>query len=271
MSGRQAGDGRPDRPARHPAEGAGASGSPAGGGGSRGRVAPTGAPSRGAVLDPEAEGRALAAFRSARDAGAHRAARTRRRDDWRPAGERRSRWSLRAALVTLAAGATLGGVAFASIGPGGAAAGDTRERGADRDTRRPSSSAPAQAGPTSVPAPLTASPSGAPDERRPTAGDTAAHCRAYSSVEGRGRALDSTAWRRLVRAAGGEEHVEEFCAGLPAAAGGKRDSGGGAPGEPSSSPGGKPAKGGKGAKGAKGVKGMEGAKGAGSPKGAKGT
>ncbi|WP_217554192.1 hypothetical protein [Streptomyces sp. GbtcB6] len=36
-------------------------------------------------VDTEGERRALAAFRTARDTGAHRA-RPRRRDDWRPAG-----------------------------------------------------------------------------------------------------------------------------------------------------------------------------------------
>ncbi|MER5822538.1 hypothetical protein ABT086_09725, partial [Streptomyces mirabilis] len=43
----------------------------------------------GGPLDPEAEQRALTAFRTAHDAGAHRA-RTRRRDDWRLPAERRA-------------------------------------------------------------------------------------------------------------------------------------------------------------------------------------
>ncbi|MFF8607447.1 hypothetical protein ACF06X_16050 [Streptomyces sp. NPDC015346] len=41
-------------------------------------------------VDPR-EARARAAYRAARDAGAHRSLRTRRRDDWRPARVRR-RW-----------------------------------------------------------------------------------------------------------------------------------------------------------------------------------
>ncbi|MGW7224307.1 hypothetical protein ACWGJD_29900, partial [Streptomyces sp. NPDC054826] len=41
----------------------------------------------GDATDTGAEQRAVAAFRAARDAGAHRA-RTRRRDDWRPVGRR---------------------------------------------------------------------------------------------------------------------------------------------------------------------------------------
>ncbi|MFJ4472224.1 hypothetical protein ACIP2X_32715 [Streptomyces sp. NPDC089424] len=44
-----------------------------------------GAVLRDAGVDAEAEGRAMAAFRAAREAGAHRA-RTRRRDDWRARG-----------------------------------------------------------------------------------------------------------------------------------------------------------------------------------------
>ncbi|QEU92275.1 hypothetical protein [Streptomyces kanamyceticus] len=43
-----------------------------------------------AALDTDAQRQALAAFRAARDEGAHRA-RTRRRDDWRPRGRRKAR------------------------------------------------------------------------------------------------------------------------------------------------------------------------------------
>ncbi|MEG3630915.1 hypothetical protein [Streptomyces poriticola] len=51
-----------------------------------------GAAMRAAVLDPAAQDAAMAAFRTARDSGAH-GARTRRRDDWRPRGMRRLRGS----------------------------------------------------------------------------------------------------------------------------------------------------------------------------------
>ena len=85
-------------------------------------------------LDPGAEDRALAAFRTARQAGAH-GARTRRRDDWRPRAHRRLGRSLRATLAALLASATLGGVAIASIGSVG-----TSDDG--RDVPRPSKSAP---------------------------------------------------------------------------------------------------------------------------------
>ncbi|MGW1254966.1 hypothetical protein ACWD5Q_07160 [Streptomyces sp. NPDC002513] len=68
-------------------------------------------------LDPEAESRALAAFREARkqwqDA---RPARTRRRDDWRPRARRHVGRSLRTLLAALLSGVTLGGVAVAAMG-----------------------------------------------------------------------------------------------------------------------------------------------------------
>ncbi|MCT9145653.1 hypothetical protein N4G67_42450, partial [Streptomyces violarus] len=50
-----------------------------------------------------------------------------------------------------------------------------------------------------------------PDRPAP-AQDTEARCRAYQQVEGRGRALDATAWQRLVEAAGGERNVTAYCA-----------------------------------------------------------
>lgn len=70
---------------------------------------------RPGALDAEAQRRAVAAFRSARDEGGHRA-RTRRRDDWRPRMRRRTLGSLRAAVGAAVAGVLLGGVAIASIG-----------------------------------------------------------------------------------------------------------------------------------------------------------
>ncbi|WP_328494384.1 hypothetical protein OHS59_17795 [Streptomyces sp. NBC_00414] len=161
---------------------------------------------RGEEADAEAEKRALAAFRDARDEGAHGAARTRRRDDWRPAGERRRGWSPRATLVALAASVTLGGVAVAAIGSG---AGE-RGEGGERDGNRPSSSAAADAGSgagAGMPGPSGPGPTDGPS----TAQDTEAHCRAYDSVKKRGKALDSVAWQRLIRAAGGEDEVAAYC------------------------------------------------------------
>ena len=45
-----------------------------------------------------------------------------------------------------------------------------------------------------------------------TAQDTEAKCRAYDQVGGNGKALDSTAWQRLVTAAGGADRVAAYCA-----------------------------------------------------------
>ncbi|MER6349072.1 hypothetical protein ACWC10_33690 [Streptomyces sp. NPDC001595] len=157
-------------------------------------------------VDAEAEGRAVAAFRAARDAGAHQA-RTRRRDDWRPRGQRGLARSMKATLSLIAASLALGGVAFAAIGSAGSAPEDPagERRGGtpsaattDRLTAGPSGTTPGTA---------TARP-----DRPLSAADTEAHCRAYERVEGRGKALDSTAWQRLVAAAGGADEVAAYCA-----------------------------------------------------------
>ncbi|MEU9785157.1 hypothetical protein AB0H92_30060 [Streptomyces phaeochromogenes] len=169
---------------------------------------------RGGAVDADAERRVLAAFRAARDEGAHRAAsRNRRRDDWRPERERRGGRSVRTTLVALVASLTLGGVAVAAIGSAG---GGTRDEGAERGGPPPASSAPT--GPPAA-APNQSAPAQADRGfRRPTsAQDTEAHCRAYDSVKKRGKkrgqaALDSTAWQRLIQAAGGAENVEAYCA-----------------------------------------------------------
>ncbi|MGW3353786.1 hypothetical protein ACWDFL_00010 [Streptomyces bungoensis] len=156
----------------------------------------------------EAERVAVAAFRAARDSGAHRAARTRRRDDWRPREARRARLSLRATLSVLLASLTLGGaVAVASVGSFGSAphGGRPSER-----VGHPSAGAPRQpAAPRDGTAPGTSS---ARPGHPATAADTLAHCRAYEQVHKDGKALDATAWRRLVRAAGGEGEVTTYCA-----------------------------------------------------------
>ncbi|MGW3415904.1 hypothetical protein [Streptomyces sp. NPDC000888] len=165
---------------------------------------------RRVASDAGAEARAVAAFRAARDAGAHavRPARSRRRDDWRPREQRKVGRSLRTTLAVLLASLTLGGVAVAGIGS------VSDDGGADRGETRPSSSAapersgPGPASPT-PPAPGQTAPSGHPSQAK----DTEAHCRAYDAVKGRGKALSSTAWQRLIDAAGGEGNVEAYCAG----------------------------------------------------------
>ncbi|MER6737656.1 hypothetical protein [Streptomyces puniciscabiei] len=153
---------------------------------------------------PWAEQRAVAAFRDARDAGAHRA-RTRRRDDWRPAAERRARRSLKMTFGAVFASLALGGVAVAAIGSAGSSAGGT---GAGARTGRPSAVAPGRPGGAPTVAPSDGS---RPTDRPPSAKDTEAHCRAYEQVQGRGKALDATAWQRLVTAAGGEDKVAAYC------------------------------------------------------------
>ncbi|MFJ8106993.1 hypothetical protein [Streptomyces sp. NPDC096132] len=168
-----------------------------------------------AAAGSEGELRAVAAFRAARDAGEHRA-RTRRRDDWRPRTRRRTARSLRATLSVAVASLALGGVAFAAIGSA------THDSDA---AERPKQSASASEGRSATPS-LTPSPGTSADRDRPvTAQDTEAHCRAYQQVKGQGRALDSTAWQRLVTAAGGEENVEAYCAAQTASAAGNGKAG----------------------------------------------
>ncbi|MEU3842458.1 hypothetical protein AB0E88_20805 [Streptomyces sp. NPDC028635] len=169
-----------------------------------------------ADVDPDAEQRAVAAFRAARDAGAHRAG-TRRRDDWRPRA-RRPRRSLKAALSVLAASLTLGGVAFAAIGTPGSSSGGSDGPDGDRPGSRPVTSAPGRTADTATgtapgtsAAPSRTGPADRPD-RPGTAKDTEAHCRAWERVRGDGKALDATAWQRLVSAAGGADRVEAYCA-----------------------------------------------------------
>lgn len=158
-------------------------------------------------LDASVEQQVVAAFRTAREQGLHEGARTRRRDDWRP---RRSpaRRSVKTAVAVFLASLTLGGVAIAAIGSPGSA-GNPRNDGSGgrhsagvRHTAKPSSgnAAPARSATPAVPG------------RPPTAKDIQAHCRAYPSVKGRGKALESTAWRRFIAAAGGEDNVAAFCA-----------------------------------------------------------
>ncbi|MFD3478857.1 hypothetical protein [Streptomyces sp. NPDC058695] len=166
------------------------------------------------------EERAVAAFRAARDRGAH-SARTRRRDDWRP--RRRhglSRWSVRTGVGALLASITLGGVAMAGIGAVNDTSGDDAER--PPTPRRSAPGTPGRQFPEQIRPPAAAvtppgvhgrgRSAGHPDQAR----DLLAKCRAYDSVRGRGKALGAPAWQRLVAAAGGEASVDAYCAGRPA-------------------------------------------------------
>ncbi|MFF2127209.1 hypothetical protein ACFVW1_17740 [Streptomyces olivochromogenes] len=156
-------------------------------------------------LDPEAEQRALTAFRAAHDAGGAHRARTRRRDDWRPPAERRARRPVKMTLGVVFAGLTLGGVAVAAIGSVGSS---TDGAGAGRGTAHPATVAPDEPG-----GDASSASSGVPGptDRPATAQDTEAHCRAYEHVKDRGKALDARAWQRLVTAAGGEDEVAAYC------------------------------------------------------------
>ncbi|MET9833177.1 hypothetical protein ABZ078_28625 [Streptomyces sp. NPDC006385] len=160
---------------------------------------------RGHRLDAEGEQRAVAAFRAARAAGAHRA-RTRRRDDWRPREQRRLARSVKTVLSLFAASLALGGVAFATIGSS-----DTPDTPVgDRDRSTPSADVldrPA-AEPSAEASDAATGKPGHPS----TAQDAEARCRAYDQVKDRGNALDATAWKRLVTAAGGADRVDAYCA-----------------------------------------------------------
>ncbi|MEU9157382.1 hypothetical protein AB0D59_44305 [Streptomyces sp. NPDC048417] len=159
---------------------------------------------RAGDLASQGEQQAVAAFRAARDAGVHRA-RTRRRDDWRPAADRRARRPAKLTFGVVFASLALGGVAVAAIGSAGSS---TEGAGHGRGTTNPSAAA------SNGPGDAASSPPSAgprPTDRPATAQDTEAHCRAYAQVQGRGKALGATAWRRLVVTAGGEDKVAAFC------------------------------------------------------------
>ncbi|WP_369273014.1 hypothetical protein AB5J55_26405 [Streptomyces sp. R11] len=160
---------------------------------------------RGHPVDTEGEQRAVAAFRAARAAGAHQA-RTRRRDDWRPREPRRLPLSVKTTLSLFLASLTLGGVAVAAIG----SSGPSEATGEDR--ARPTSSAGSPDRPTAVHPSAASGAASARPGHPTTAQDTEAKCRAYAQVEDRGNAMDSTAWQRLVAAAGGADKVAAYCA-----------------------------------------------------------
>ncbi|MFE5395121.1 hypothetical protein ACFQ9U_11195 [Streptomyces sp. NPDC056568] len=144
----------------------------------------------------EGERRAVAAFRAALDARPGRAARTRRRDDWRPRRRCRARRASRAVLSVLLASLTLGGVAYAAIGgsgplPGGAGPDRVRPTAGPDGTAERRTADPLPA----VPLPArTASRASAPaDPGATTAPDTEADCRAHQRPRERGKAPDAAA------------------------------------------------------------------------------
>ncbi|WP_052412272.1 hypothetical protein [Streptomyces mutabilis] len=191
-------------------------------------------------VDPEGERRAVAAFRAARDAAPARAARTRRRDDWRPRERRRAGRPLKTALSVTLASLTLGGVAYAAIGGGGFAA-----ESAQPDGPRSSATTAGDGGgrgegaggadgtdvrPVPAPSPATTAPDAPARSGRPaSAQETEEACRALQRLDGRGKALDAAVWEGLVAAAGGEEDVAAHCAEVRAGDA-RQDAGDGAEG-----------------------------------------
>lgn len=157
----------------------------------------------------EAEARALAAFRAARDEGAS-AAPTKPEDDWRSKNPAVGRRGIRVGIGALVGGVMLGGVAMAA----GAIPTPFGEPPL-KPAPTPSASSRQAVNPGEPEPPSTTGPgSRTPGERPPTAKDDVAHCRAYESTEGRGGALDGTAWQRLEDAAGGPDAVAAYCARL---------------------------------------------------------
>ncbi|WP_053707799.1 hypothetical protein [Streptomyces sp. NRRL B-3648] len=216
MGERHGGDGLPGARRAHP-DGTVAAPEPPGTSPGRTELeARFGAALRARDAGPEAERNAVAAFRAAREAGAHDA-RTRARDDWRPGRPRRARRSLRTTLSLALASLTLGGAAVAAIGSARSGPEDGARHAPRSAHPSPGArSAPAAhataAGTTARPEDTgTAVPSGRPAHPK-TAGDTPAHCRAYAQAGERGGALEATAWQRLVAAAGGRDGVAAYCA-----------------------------------------------------------
>ncbi|MER5309244.1 hypothetical protein ABT034_15815 [Streptomyces sp. NPDC002773] len=176
---------------------------------------------------------AVAAFRTARDTGLHSPRPTRRREDWRPAPERRTGRSLKTALAALVASLTLGGIALATAVPHDPSD-ETETR--DPEPRRTASAPPPLEGPASSmssefphPPPPSSSPSPSPSSSASPRPAPATHplphvpvhpaptheslCRAYEKALGNGKAMDAPAWERLVAAADGED-IPTYCESL---------------------------------------------------------
>ncbi|WP_345039413.1 hypothetical protein [Streptomyces sannanensis] len=204
-----------------------------------------GAALRGPEIDPDAAEQARLAFRAAREGDVHAPAwwRRRARDDWRPRSRRPWPRSLKALIGGLAVTAGLGGVAIAAVSGAVPSPFGGRAEPAPPPTR---SASPVPGTPTAS-SPTASSPAGdgtaAPDEpvrrgqditpsRRPHVSGgraEAAHCRTYLADPGKGRGgrNGSTAFERLVTAAGGDGNaVRDYCERLLAAEGSKRGNSG---------------------------------------------
>ncbi|WP_432071989.1 hypothetical protein [Streptomyces wuyuanensis] len=208
--------------------------------------------------DPAARERALAAFRTARDAGPHAAPlpwwRRRGRDDWRSTAERRRGRLLVRGLIAGIVVASLGGVAVAAgtgaipspFGGGEEPApGRSPEPTRTRQTER-TPEAPALPPRTSEGATEHGQTPGAA-----VSADDVAHCRGFlAALERKGVPPRGEAMARLEGRAGGPEAVRAWCEGLLAVEDqppGHGTGGGGGPkgepgaGQPSTAPAGVPA------------------------------
>ena len=195
----------------------------------------------GALAHRAAEEGARAAFRAAREAGLHTSMPTRRRDDWSPAAAPRCPGSaLRAVVAGLLASLTLGGVALATGGlPAGFLDPPAAPRSADSATHErasgPAGTETGRPGPSDLGTPFRPDrhPVPPPAENRealchavglgrekngqPGRGDGKADRNggggtdAEAKGKGRDETLESTAWRRLATAAGGDDRVAAYC------------------------------------------------------------
>ncbi|MEU2234113.1 hypothetical protein [Streptomyces vietnamensis] len=193
------------------------------------RAALSGEREAGSDAVARGEGDALAAFRAARDAGLHAVTPARDLDDWTPVVERRRpRRPLKALVAALVASVTLGGVAVATGDLPEHLLGTPSPTPEPRSTRSVPDPAPAPTGtdataggkagasrfvPPGTTAPLR--PEKDPPEFPGKSRD--ALCRVFEKGDGESgrKAPKSAAWRRLVAAAGGEEHVPEYCRNAP--------------------------------------------------------
>ncbi|MFI6417275.1 hypothetical protein ACIBG6_07660 [Streptomyces sp. NPDC050842] len=171
---------------------------------------------------------AVTAFRTARDTGLHTSRRTRRREDWRPASERRRGRSLKTALAALFASLTLGGVAIAAAVPLDLFdETEAREPTPHRSTSAPlpseepasprpepplAGSSPPPRAPATHPVPHAIATATATTTQSASTGEPL--CRAYEKALGHGKAMEAAAWKRLVAAAGGKD-VLAYCDSLP--------------------------------------------------------
>lgn len=197
---------------------------------------------RPGVSDPSAQEQALAAFRTARDAGLHAAPvpwwRRRARDDWRPAAERRRRRLLVRGLI---AGLVMGALGGAAVAAGNGALPIPSPFGGSekpaRDEPQPVQPRPTERTRTESGTPeasITPSPtpgSGAtglakskPSGMPPAAED--ALCRVYlDALDRQGEPPRGEATARLEAQAGGPEALRARCEEKLAAAGQPRPAG----------------------------------------------